>query len=98
MGSSFSSSSYAEWLYDAARQAGETTIVENDQSDSYVFNYYVVQIDSRTRDEAATADVRHVLVSAGSNPPTSSSPRLRRRPRACWTAGSPAALTRSPSL
>ncbi len=68
MGSSFSSSSYAEWLYDAARQAGETTIVENDQSDSYVFNYYVVQIDSRTRDEAATADVRHVLVSAGSNP------------------------------
>lgn len=68
MGSSFSSSSYAEWLYDAARQAGETTIVENDQSDSYVFNYYVVQIDSRTRDEAATADVRHILVSAGSNP------------------------------
>lgn len=68
MGSSFSSSSYAQWLYDAARQAGETTIVENDQSDSYVFNYYVVQIDSRTRDEAATADVRHVLVSAGSNP------------------------------
>lgn len=68
MGSSFSSSSYAEWLYDAARQAGETTIVENDQSDSYVFNYYVVQIDSRTRDEAATADIRHILVSAGSNP------------------------------
>ena len=68
MGSSFSSSSYAQWLYDAARQAGETTIVENDQSDSYVFNYYVVQIDSRTRDESATADVRHVLVSAGSNP------------------------------
>lgn len=68
MGSSFSSSSYADWLYDAARQAGETTIVENDQSDSYVYNYYVVQIDSRTRDEAATADVRHILISAGSNP------------------------------
>lgn len=68
LGSSFSSSDYADWLYDAARQAGETTIAENDQSDSYVYNYYVVQIDSRTRDEAATADVRHVLVSAGSNP------------------------------
>lgn len=68
LGSSFSSSSYAEWLYDAARQAGETTIVENDDSENYVFNYYVVQIDGRTRDEAATADVRHVLVSAGSNP------------------------------
>lgn len=68
MGSSFSSSSYSEWLYDAARQAGETTIVENDQSDSYVYNYYVVQLDSRVRDEAATADVRHILVSAGSNP------------------------------
>ena len=68
LGSSFSSSSYANWLYDAARQAGETTIAENDQSSSYVYNYYVVQLDSRVRDEAATADVRHILVSAGSNP------------------------------
>lgn len=68
MGSSFSSSDYAEWLYDAARQSGETTIVENDDSANYVYNYYVVQIESRQRDEAATADIRHILVSAGSNP------------------------------
>ena len=67
-GSSFSSSDYAEWLYDAARQSGETTIVENDDSANYVYNYYVVQIESRQRDEAATADIRHILVSAGSNP------------------------------
>ena len=68
MGSSFSKSDYAEWLYDAARQSGETTIVENDDSANYVYNYYVVQIESRQRDEAATADIRHILVSAGSNP------------------------------
>ena len=68
LGSSFASSEYAEWLYDAARQAGETTIVEYDNSDSYTFNYYVVQIDSRTRDKSATADIRHILVSAGSSP------------------------------
>lgn len=68
LGSSFASSPYANWLYDAARQAGEITLIENDQSSSYNYNYYVVQIDSRTRDEAATADIRHILVSAGSNP------------------------------
>lgn len=68
MGSAFSKSDYAEWLYDAARQSGETTIVENDDSDNYVYNYYVVQIESRQRDEAATADIRHILVSAGSAP------------------------------
>ena len=68
MGSAFSSSDYAEWLYDTARQSGETTIVENDDSDNYVYNYYVVQIESRQRDEAATADIRHILVSAGSAP------------------------------
>ena len=42
--------------------------MENDDSANYVYNYYVVQIESRQRDEAATADIRHILVSAGSNP------------------------------
>lgn len=68
MGSTLSSSSYANWIYDSARQAGDITLAENDLSSSYVYNYYVVQLDSRTRDEAATADVRHILISAGSNP------------------------------
>ena len=68
MGSSFASSSYADWLYDTARQSGEVSIQENDQSSSYVYNYYVVQFDGRQRDESATADIRHVLVSAGSSP------------------------------
>lgn len=38
------------------------------RSDSFVYNYYVVQFDSRARDESSTADVRHILIGAGSNP------------------------------
>ena len=44
------------------------SIQESDRSDSYVYNYYVVQFEGRQRDESATADVRHIFVSAGSTP------------------------------
>lgn len=68
MGSNFASAQYADWLYDASRKAGDVTLAENDRSDSFVYNYYVVQFDSRARDESSTADVRHILIGAGSNP------------------------------
>jgi hypothetical protein len=68
VGSNFSTAQYADWLYDTSRKAGDITLAENDRSDSFVYNYYVVQFDSRTRDESSTADVRHILISAGSNP------------------------------
>lgn len=63
-----SSAPYTEWLSDSARQNGDVSIQENDRSDSYVYNYYVVQFEGRQRDESATADVRHIFVSAGSTP------------------------------
>ncbi len=66
MGSNFASAPYADWLYDAARQAGETTIAEYDGGSTYT--YYVLQFDSRQRDETPTADVRHILIGAGSSP------------------------------
>ena len=68
VGSNFASAQYADWLYDASRKAGDVTLAENDRSDSFVYNYYVVQFDSRARDESSTADVRHILIGAGSNP------------------------------
>lgn len=64
MGSTFSSAAYADWLYDAARQSGDITLAELDRSESSAYNYYVVQFDSRTRDDSATADVRHILIGA----------------------------------
>lgn len=67
-GNALSSAPYASWLFDTARQSGDISLQENDRSESYVYNYYVVQFDSRQRDESATADVRHILVSAGSAP------------------------------
>ena len=67
MGSTFSSAAYADWLYDAARQSGDITLAELDRSESSAYNYYVVQFDSRTRDDSATADVRHILIGAASS-------------------------------
>ncbi len=68
VGSTFSTAAYADWLYDSARQSGEITLSEQDRSDSNLYNYYVVQFDSRARDESSTADVRHILISAGEDP------------------------------
>ena len=59
---------YADWLFDSARQNGDVSIQESDRSESYVYNYYVVQFEGRQRDESATADVRHIFISAGSAP------------------------------
>lgn len=64
MGSTFASAAYADWLYDAARQSGDITLSEQDRSENSVYNYYVVQFDSRARDDSATADVRHILIGA----------------------------------
>ncbi len=68
VGSDLSPFAYADWLYDAARQPGDVTLSEQDRSESQLYNYYVVQFDSRERDESPTADVRHILISAGQSP------------------------------
>lgn len=66
-------SSYSEWAYDSARQAGDVTIAEYDGgSTSYL--YYVVRFEGRERDDSPTHDVRHILISPetddGSSEPT----------------------------
>lgn len=49
---------YYEWLTDAARKSGDSTVISNDVG--YIL---VIFVDSY-RDDTPTADVRHVLVSA----------------------------------
>lgn len=49
------SSAYSEWLFDAARTAGENTVVESGTG------YYVVQFLSRTRNDYNTVNIRHIL-------------------------------------
>ena len=68
MGSNFSGAQYADWVYEAGRQSGDVTIIEYDSSSSAsnTYTYYVVQFESRERDDSATADVRHILIGAAS--------------------------------
>lgn len=72
LGSSLTGSTYAEWILDAGRKAGDTTLTEYDGGT--VYNYYVTQFHSRARDNSGTANVRHVLVAAeqdaGASEPT----------------------------
>lgn len=51
-----------EWLFDSARKAGDTTVIEN-TSGNY---YYVVAFEDRYRDNTPTADV-HAVVTAEDN-------------------------------
>ena len=90
MGSSLSASLYADWLFDAGRQAGDTTIEENDGSASNTYTYYVIQFDHRERDDSPTADVRHILISAGQSPTEESFAQAEEEAQALleqWKAG-----------
>lgn len=62
-GSSASTSSYADWLLDSARKAGDVTVAENDTG-SAVY-YYAAIFEERTLDQENTHSVRHILVRAG---------------------------------
>ena len=55
---SYSDSTLMNWLFDAARQPGDSDVLF-DESTS---NYYVVRFNERYRDENKTVDVRHILV------------------------------------
>ena len=46
-----------EWLFDEARQAGDTAVLENTVSNLY----YVVEFESRIRDDAPTYDFRMIV-------------------------------------
>ena len=55
---SYSSSVLGEWLYDDARQAGDSAVLEDSDSS----NYYVVVFNGRSRNEYNTVNVRHILI------------------------------------
>ena len=46
-----------DWLFDEARVAGDSTVIENTSGNSY----YVVEFESRQRDDAPTSDVRVIV-------------------------------------
>ena len=50
-----------EWLYDSARKAGDAAVVQEEDGS----NQYVVVFHDRFRDEDATINVRHILLSLG---------------------------------
>ena len=50
----------AEWLFDDARQAGDTAVIPYEAGDSY----YVVYFSDRYLDHNPTVNVRHILVSS----------------------------------
>ena len=64
MGTNVSYSTYADWLLDSAREAGDITLTERDSGTACY--YYVAVFEGRARDEEPTNDVRHILIRAGS--------------------------------
>lgn len=46
-----------EWLFDAARKAGDTTVIEDENNN----RYYVAAFENRFRDESPSADVRVII-------------------------------------
>ncbi len=61
-------SEYADWAYDSARKSGDVTAVEYQGGSDTTYNYCVVRFEDRYQDNDPTANVRHILVSAGSAP------------------------------
>ena len=59
------SSQYADWAYSAAK--GDSTLVEYESSStSYI--YCVARVEDRYQDNTPSANVRHILISAGTDP------------------------------
>lgn len=58
--------SLSEWAMSEDRQAGDITMAEYEGTDRYV--YYVAEYVERYQDNTPTASVRHILISAGSDP------------------------------
>lgn len=52
----YSGSTVTEWLFDSARKAGDSTVIESGTT------YYVVVFHDRFREEYETIDIRHILI------------------------------------
>ena len=55
---SYSDSVLMNWLFDSARQPGDSDVLFNESASTY----YVVRFNERYRDEVKTVDVRHILI------------------------------------
>ncbi|MCR4672884.1 MAG: peptidyl-prolyl cis-trans isomerase [Lachnospiraceae bacterium] len=64
--SDISQSAVAEYLFDEARAAGDTTIIEDTDNSAY----YVVYFVSRELDQTNSVDFRHILITEDSLPET----------------------------
>lgn len=54
----YASSTLNDWLFDDARQAGDSAVLEDEAGSAY----YVVLFESRGRNDYDTVDVRHILI------------------------------------
>lgn len=61
------SAQYIEWVFSDERKDGDLTLIEY-AGGTTSYNYCVVRLDDRYLDNQNTADIRHILVSAGSTP------------------------------
>ena len=55
---SYSDSVLMNWLFDSARQPGDSDVLFNEDASTY----YLVRFNERYRDEVKTVDVRHILI------------------------------------
>ena len=58
--SSISPTDVADWLFDASRSEGDTTVIENASNNSYAIVYFI----DRKINDAATANFRQIVVAA----------------------------------
>ena len=59
---------YADWFFDDARKVGDSILVEYEGASETSYNYCVAVFEGREQDNDPTANVRHILVSAGTDP------------------------------
>lgn len=59
-------SKYADWAYAAAN--GATTLVDYEGTSDTSYIYCVARVENRYQDNTPSANIRHILISAGTNP------------------------------
>ena len=60
------SAQYADWAYSAAN--GSTTLVDYEGTSDTSYVYCVARVENRYQDNTPSANIRHILISAGTSP------------------------------
>ncbi len=91
----YSDSVVMNWLFDSARQAGDTAVLEDTDGSAY----YVVGFNERLHDYHPI-NVRHILIQPEDSELSSDDEGYEadpsRKPRICWLSGRPARPLRTP--